>query len=79
MEELACLLPPSVQDRLPERHLASFWVECVSILDPHEPKAPHTSVGSGQFNPQIGKGILSMVLTGDLTYLKNPSKTQVPA
>ena len=71
MEELACLLPPSVPDRLPERHLASFR-DAFSMLDPHEPKAPHTGVGSGQLNPQIGRGNSIYGAYGELDLSEEP-------
>ena len=38
--ETPYLLPPSVQEWLPEPHLARFVVEVVSKLDLHELKMP---------------------------------------
>ncbi len=35
------LLPPSVQDWLPEQHLARFVVEVASKLDLHELEMPY--------------------------------------
>jgi len=51
--ETPYLLPPSVQDWLPEQHLARFVVEVVSKLDLHELKMPYTGVGSEAFNPEM--------------------------
>ena len=51
-------MPPSVQDWLPEPHLARFVVEVVSKLDLHELKMPYTGVGSEAFNPEMLLGML---------------------
>ena len=51
--ETIYLFPPSVQDWLPERHLARFVVDVVSKLDLHELKMPYTGVGSEAFNPEM--------------------------
>ena len=56
--ETPFLLPPSVEDWLPERHLARFVVEVVSKLDLHELKMPYTGVGSEAFNPEMLLGML---------------------
>jgi hypothetical protein len=48
--ETIYLFPPSVQDWLPERHLARFVVDVVSKLDLRELKMPYTGVGSEAFN-----------------------------
>jgi hypothetical protein len=42
--ETIYLFPPSVQDWLPERHLARFVVDVVSKLDLRELKMPYTGV-----------------------------------
>ena len=62
--ETPYLMPPSVQDWLPERHLARFVVEVVSKLDLHELKMPYTGVGSEAFNPEM---LLGMVFYGYAT------------
>jgi transposase len=56
--ETPYLLPPSVQDWLPEQHLARFVVEVVSKLDLHELKMPYAGVGSEAFNPEMLLAIL---------------------
>jgi transposase len=56
--ETPYLLPPSVQDWLPERHLARFVVEIVSKLDLHELTMPYAGVGSEAFNPEMLLGLL---------------------
>lgn len=56
--ETPYLLPPSVQDWVPEQHLARFVVDVVSKLDLHELKMPYTGVGSEAFNPEMLLGLL---------------------
>ena len=56
--ETPYLLPVSVQDWLPEQHLARFVVDVVSRLDLHELKMPYTGVGSEPFNPEMLLGLL---------------------
>ena len=62
--ETPYLLPPSVQDWLPEQHSARFVVEVVSKLDLHELKMPYTGVGSEAFNPEM---LLAMLFYGYAT------------
>src|SRR5436853_5825628 len=62
--ETRYLLPPSVQDWLPEQHLARFVVEVVAKLDLHELKMPYTGVGSEAFNPEM---LLAMLFYGYAT------------
>jgi transposase len=62
--ETPYLLPPSVQDWLPEQHLARFVVEVASKLDLHELKMPYTGVGSEAFNPEM---LLAMLFYGYAT------------
>jgi hypothetical protein len=59
--ETPYLLPPSVQEWLPEQHLARFVVEVVSKLDLHELKMPYAGVGSEAFNPEM---LLAMLFYG---------------
>ena len=47
--DTAYLLPPSVQDWLPEQHLARFVVEVASKLDLHELEMPYAGRGSKAF------------------------------
>jgi transposase len=62
--ETPYLLPPSVQDWLPERHLARFVVEIVSKLDLHELTMPYAGVGSEAFNPEM---LLALLFYGYAT------------
>jgi len=62
--ETPYLLPPAVQDWLPEQHLARFVVEVVSKLDLHELKMPYAGVGSEAFNPEM---LLAMLFYGYAT------------
>ena len=62
--ETPYLMPPSVQDWLPEQHLARFVVDVVSKLDLHELKMPYTGVGSEAFNPEM---LLAMLFYGYAT------------
>ena len=47
------LLPPSVQDWLPEGHLARFVVEIVEQLDLRSLKASYAGRGSQSYNPAM--------------------------
>jgi transposase len=47
------LLPPSIQDWLPEGHLARFVVEIVEQLDLRSLKASYTGCGSQPYNPEM--------------------------
>ena len=58
------LFPPSVEDWLPEKHLARFVVDVVSKLDLHELKMPYTGVGSEAFNPEM---LLALLFYGYAT------------
>jgi len=51
--ETLYLLPPSVQDWLPEGHLARFVVEIVDQLDLRSLKAAYAGRGSQAYNPQM--------------------------
>ena len=62
--ETIYLFPPSVQDWLPERHLARFVVDVLSKLDLHELKMPYTGVGSEAFNPEM---LLALLFYGYAT------------
>jgi transposase len=58
------LFPPSVEDWLPEQHLARFVVDVVSKLDLHKLKMPYTGVGSEAFNPEM---LLALLFYGYAT------------
>jgi transposase len=62
--ETPYLLPPSVQDWLPEQHLVRFVVEVVSKLDLHELTMPYAGVGSEAFNPEM---LLALLFYGYAT------------
>jgi transposase len=58
------LLPPSVQDWLPEGHLARFVVEIVEQLDLRSLKASYTGCGSKPYNPEV---LLALLFYGYAT------------
>jgi transposase len=51
--ETLYLLPPSIQDWLPEKHLARFVVEIVEHLDLQSLKASYSGRGSQPYNPEM--------------------------
>jgi transposase len=62
--ETLYLFPPSMQDWLPQKHLARFIVDVVSKLDLHELKMPYAGVGSEAFNPEM---LLALLFYGYAT------------
>src|SRR5258705_13435537 len=62
--ETLYLFPPSVEDWLPEQHLARFVVDVVAKLDLHELKMPYAGVGSEAFNPEM---LLALLFYGYAT------------
>jgi transposase len=62
--ETAYLLPPSVDDWLPEGHLARFVLEVVSQLDLSELTGQYTGRGSAAHHPEV---LLSLLLYGYAT------------
>jgi transposase len=62
--ETIYLFPPSVQDWLPEKHLARFVVDVVSQLDLHELKMPYSGGGSEAFHPEM---LLALLFYGYAT------------
>ena len=58
------LLPPSVQDWLPESHLARFVVEVVSELDLGELERAYAGRGSKAYHPEM---LLAMLFYGYAT------------
>jgi transposase len=51
--ETLYLLPPSIQDWLPEKHLARFVVEIVEQLDLQPLKVSYSGRGSQPYNPEM--------------------------
>ena len=51
--ETLYLLPPSIQDWLPEKHLARFVVEIVEQIDLQPLKASYCGRGSQPYNPEM--------------------------
>jgi transposase len=51
--ETLYLLPPSIQDWLPEKHLARFVVEIVEQIDLEPLKASYSGRGSKPYNPEM--------------------------
>jgi len=58
------LLPPSLQDWLPEDHLARFVVEIVDQLDLNSLKAAYSGRGSQPYNPEM---LLALLFYGYAT------------
>jgi transposase len=52
------LLPPSVDEWLPERHLARFVVEVIEQLDLTELESSYRGVGSASYHPAMLLGLL---------------------
>jgi transposase len=52
------LMPPSVQDWLPEKHLARFTVELVSRLDLRAIRDTYTASGSAAYHPEVLTALL---------------------
>ena len=62
--ETPYLLPPSLQDWLPEGHLARFVVEIVEQLNLRSLKASYTGCGSQPYNPEM---LLALLFYGYAT------------
>ena len=58
------LLPPSIQDWLPQEHLARFIVETVEQLDLSKIESQYTGKGKDAYNPQV---MLSLLFYGYAT------------
>ena len=56
--ETGFLLPPSVDEWLPEKHLARFVVEVVDGLDLHTMSGSYRGSGSASYHPRMLLGIL---------------------
>ena len=56
--ETGFLLPPSVDDSLPERHLARFVVEVIDGLDLSAMSRSYRGTGSASYHPALLLGIL---------------------
>ena len=52
------LLPPSVEDWLPERHLARFVVEIIDQLDLSAMSGAYRGSGSASYHPRLLIGLL---------------------
>ena len=52
------LLPPSVDERLPEKHLARFVVEVIDGLDLRAMSGVYRGSGSASYHPRMLLGIL---------------------
>ena len=58
------LLPPSIQDRLPDNHLARFVVEIVDSLDLSEIERDYGNNGTQAYHPSL---LLSVIFYGYAT------------
>src|SRR5208282_5358769 len=56
--ETGFLLPPSLDDWLPERHLARFVVEVVGSLDLSAMARSYRGTGSASYHPELLLGVL---------------------
>jgi len=56
-----CLFPPSIQDWLPEKHLARFIVDIVSQLNLRSLTETYTGKGLNAYHPEI---MLSLLFYG---------------
>jgi transposase len=56
--ETGFLLPPSVDERLPERHLARFVVEVIDQLDLSAMVKAYRGSGSASYHPSVLLGLL---------------------
>jgi len=56
--ETGFLLPPSVDDWLPEKHLARFVVEVVASLDLRAMAGSYRGTGSASYHPEVLLGLL---------------------
>ena len=52
------LLPPSVDDWLPERHLARYVVEVIDQLDTRAMQHAYRGAGSASYHPTMLLGLL---------------------
>ena len=52
------LLPPSVDEWLPEKHLARFIVEMIDVLDLRAMSGSYRGSGSASYHPRMLLGIL---------------------
>lgn len=62
--ETLYLLPPSIQDWLPEKHLARFVVEVVAQLDLRQLKKAYAGRGSKAYHPEM---LLALLFYGYAT------------
>jgi len=56
------LLPPSVDEWLPERHLARFIVEVIAGLDLRSMSGSYRGSGSASYHPEVCWGFWSMAM-----------------
>src|SRR6202163_4942693 len=56
--ETGFLLPPSLDDWLPERHLARFVVEVIGSLDLSAMARSYRGTGSASYHPELLLGVL---------------------
>jgi transposase len=68
------LLPPSVQDWLPEKHLARFVVEIVEQLDLNSLKESYAGRGSKPYHPRKARKARGTFLSIYLLRIKSTKK-----
>ena len=67
------LLPPSIQDWLPQEHLARFIVEIVEQLDLSKIQSQYSGKGKDAYNPQV---MLSLLFYGYATGIFSSRKIE---
>ena len=60
--ETGFLLPPSVDEWLPKRHLARFIVEVIAGLDLRSMSGSYRGSGSASYHPEVLLGLLGLWL-----------------
>ena len=75
--ETLYLLPPSVQDWLPERHLARFVVEIVDQLDLRSLKNSYAGRGSQPYNPEMLLALLFYLIGANHPQVLSEASFQV--
>src|SRR6266853_1470932 len=74
--ETAYLLPPSVDEWLPERHLARFIVEVIDRLDLSAMSRSYRGTGSASYHPTL---LLGLLVYGYATALSQGDREAVRA
>jgi len=68
------LLPPSVDEWLPEKHLARFVVEVIDGLDLSAMSGSYRGTGSASYHPRLPLGILVSIVSSPLAGCSGPAR-----